>query len=62
MTRIQLENEIQALLRDMPDGTLEHVLKLLQKVSEIKEDQRGKMPLIDRIIAEDKSLLQRLAQ
>lgn len=62
MTRIQLENEIQALLRDMPEGTLEHVLKLLQKVSEIKEEQCSKMTLIDRIIAEDQSLLQRLAQ
>lgn len=62
MTKIQLQTEIQKVLDSVPESVLEDILAFLKELQNQPGDKIRLTNNLRRIIAEDKSLLERLAQ
>jgi hypothetical protein len=62
MTKIQLQTEIQKVLDSVPESVLEDILAFLKELQNQPGDKVRLTNNLRRIIAEDKSLLERLAQ
>lgn len=62
MTSVQIKNEIQKVLDQVPETVLQDILDF---VKELQTQSPGQVKLANnlrKILSEDKSLLQRLAQ
>ena len=62
MTVKELKSEIQKSLDNVPESVLEDILALLKEATGRTEDQVKLTRNLRDILAEDKSLLQRLAK
>jgi hypothetical protein len=62
MTKIQLQTEIQKVLDSVPESVLEDILAFLKELRNHPSDKVRLTNNLRRILAEEKSLLERLAQ
>jgi hypothetical protein len=62
MTKIQLQTEIQKVLDSVPESVLEDILAFLKELQNHPSDKVRLTNNLRQILAEDKSLLERLAQ
>jgi hypothetical protein len=62
MTKIQLQTEIQKVLDSVPESVLEDILAFLKELQNQPSDKVRLTSNLRQILAEDKSLLERLAQ
>ncbi len=62
MTKIQLQTEIQKVLDSVPESVLEDILAFLKELQNQPSDKVRLTNNLRQILAEDKSLLERLAQ
>lgn len=62
MTKIQIKEEIQKVLDNVPEAVLSDVLDFLKKLQEQPADKIKLTNNLRQILSEDKELLERLAQ
>lgn len=62
MTVKQIKQEIQKSLDNLPENVLQHVLEYLQEVQRSGTDKVKLRSDLNKILREDRDLLQRLAQ
>jgi hypothetical protein len=62
MTKIQLQTGIQKVLDSVPESVLEDILAFLKELQNQPSDKVRLTNNLRQILAEDKSLLERLAQ
>jgi hypothetical protein len=62
MTKIQLQTEIQKVLDSVPESVLEDILAFLKELQNQPSDKVRLTNNLRQILAEDKSLLEKLAQ
>jgi len=62
MTRINLQTEIQKVLDSVPESIFEDILAFLKELQNQPSEKVRLINSLRQILAEDKSLLERLAQ
>jgi hypothetical protein len=62
MTKTQIQSEIQKVLDNVPETVLQDVLDFLKELQDQPADKVRLTFLLRKILAEDKDLLERLAQ
>lgn len=62
MTRIELKNEIQKVLENVPENILQDILDLLKVIQNQPNDKLEITHSLRQILDEDKELLENLAQ
>lgn len=62
MTSVQIKNEIQKALDQVPETALQDILNFAKELQTKSPDQVKLDNALEKIISEDKGLLQRLAQ
>lgn len=62
MTRIELKNEIQKVLENVPENILQDILDLLKGIQNQPNDKLEITHSLRQILDEDKELLEKLAQ
>ena len=62
MTTVQLKNEIQNVLDKVPENVLQDILYYLKDFQAKTKDQIDKSRHLRKILAEDRELLEKLAQ
>jgi len=62
MSRQEISTEIQLLLDQLPEESLESVLDYLKKLKELDPKKLDSFSTLNKILKEDSNLLKRLAQ
>jgi hypothetical protein len=62
MSKEEIKTEINKVLDHFSDKTLENILSLLKKLDISNTTVKSDQHLIEKILSEDKDLLQKLAQ
>ncbi len=62
MTSVQIKEEIQEALNHVPETALADVLNFVKGIQTLSSEQATLEDNLDKIIREDKGLLERLAQ
>ena len=62
MSKDEIKTEINKVLDQLPDKTLEGILQLLRKIEQKETPFAVNQSLIDKILNEDSDLLHKLAQ
>ena len=62
MSKEEIKTEINRVLDHLSDQTLEDILSLLKKIESSNSSVMSDRELFEKILSEDKDLLQKLAQ
>lgn len=62
MTTIEIKNQIQKALEDVPENLLVDILKVLKQMKLEKDSNKNLIANLNKILLEDKELLHKLAQ
>ncbi len=62
MSKEEIKTEINRVLDHLSDQTLEDILSLLKKIESSNTSVMSDQELFEKILSEDKDLLQKLAQ
>lgn len=62
MSKEEIKTEINRVLDHLSDQTLEDILSLLKKIKSSNTSVMSDQELFEKILSEDKDLLQKLAQ
>lgn len=62
MTKLEIKNEIQKVLENMPENILQDILDLLKRLQNQAIDKLEITHALRQIIDEDKELLEKLAK
>jgi hypothetical protein len=62
MSKEEIKSEINRVLDHFSDQTLEDILSLLKKIDSSNTSAMSDQELFEKILSEDKDLLQKLAQ
>ncbi|HEX2900610.1 MAG TPA: hypothetical protein VHS96_12890 [Bacteroidia bacterium] len=61
MNRIELQAEIQQILEKAPDNVLTEVLRYLQEINNLASEDLQRTRNLNKILEEDRELLEKLA-
>lgn len=61
MNRIELQAEIQQMLEKAPDNVLTEVLRYLQEINNLASEDLQRTRNLNKILEEDRELLEKLA-
>lgn len=62
MEKVEIKNEINKALDEVPEEVLAQVLDLLKQYSSTKDSSFSLLGGLDKLLSEDKELLRKLAQ
>lgn len=62
MKATEIKEEIYKLVETMPEKELEDALTLLRQLTVLTKEQMREHPIVKRILAKDKGLLEKLAK